>query len=92
MYQAAVSSIGMRFSDRPNAIYGKADAAALLATMSRERMCAEQASETLRDSAGRSPGADWLLGKMGHIRYETMHRRADRILDRTVRDSIKGPA
>ena len=36
MYQAAVSSIGMRFSDRPNAIYNEVDAAALLATMSRE--------------------------------------------------------
>ena len=56
----------------------------------RERMCAEQASETLRDSAGRSPGADWLLGKLGQIRYKTMHKKADRILDRTVRDSIKG--
>ncbi len=90
MFQNAVSAVGMKFSDRHNAIYDETDAAALLATMSKERMCAEQAAEILRDSAGRSPGADWLLGKLGQVDYETMHKRADKILRRTVTDSIKG--
>jgi len=88
MFQAAVSAIGMGFSGRRNALYGEKDAAALLAAMCREGMCAEQASEILREQSGSCPGADWLLGKLGRVQYGTMHKKADRILRRTVRDSI----
>jgi len=89
MFQAAVSAIGMGFSGRRNALYDETDAAALLATMCKEGMCAEQASEMLREQSGGGPGADWLLGKMGRMPYDTMHKKADRILHRTASDSIR---
>jgi len=89
MFPAAVSATGMGFSGRRNALYDETDAAALLAVMCKEGMCAEQASEMLREQSGGGPGADWLLGKLGRVQYGTMHRRADRILRRTASDSIK---
>jgi len=89
MFHGAVSAIGMRFSDRSNAMYKETDAVSLLATMCKEGMCAEQASEMLREQSGSGPGADWLLGKLGGMQYGTMHRRADRILRRTASDSIR---
>jgi len=32
-------------------------------------MCAEQASEILREQSGSGPGADWLLGRLGRMQY-----------------------
>jgi len=89
MFHGAVSATGMRFSDGPNALYDITDAASLLATMCKEGMCAEQASDILRGQTGSCPGADWLLGKLGRVPYDTMHKKADRILRRTVKDSIR---
>jgi len=58
MFHGAVSAIGMRFSDGPNALYDTTDAASLLATMCKEAMCAEQASVMLQKQYGSGPGAD----------------------------------
>jgi len=37
--------------------------------MCKEGMCAEQASEILREQSGSGPGADWLLGRLGRMQY-----------------------
>jgi len=66
MFHRAVSAIGMRFSDEPNALYGTTDAALLLATMCKEGMCAEQASDILRGQTGGCPKrrlAAWQAGQ-----------------------------
>ena len=70
-------------------MYDASSAAVLFATMCKESMCAEQASEILRAQGVKSPGSDWLLDKLGGISYDGMHYNARRILRRTVRDALK---
>ena len=86
----------MEFSSKHNAIHSSDSAAALLATMCKHGMCAEQASEMLRAAEdekvgeGRSsPGSDWLLGKLGAISYDDMYRNTCRILRKTVTDAMQ---
>ena len=81
-FHRAVSTIGMKFSDRYNAVHTAPSATALLGTMCREGLCAQQASEVLQATCGTGPGPDWLLGKLGDIGYADMHRRAGRALRR----------
>jgi len=57
--------------------------------MCKEGMCAEQASEILREQSGSGPGADRLLGRLGRVPYGTMRKGADRILRRTVSDCAR---
>lgn len=89
-FRRSVLTIGMEFSDSYNSVYGVSSATALLATMCREGMCAEQASEILNASGAASPGSDWLLGKLGHVEYDDMHARAGRALRRTAKDALGG--
>ena len=89
-FQRSVLTMGMKFSDSYNSVHGISSATVLLATMCREGMCAEQASEILGASGAASPGSDWLLGKLGHVGYDGMHARARRALRRTARDALGG--
>ena len=55
-FQKAVSTIGMKFSDRHNALYQESSAATLLVTMCREGMCAVLCRITPRKYAPSTTG------------------------------------
>ena len=87
-FHKAVLTIGMGFSDRYNSMHSITSAAVLLATMCKNGMCAEQASDLLHVKGTNSPGSDWLLAKLDAIKYDTMHENARHALRRTVRDAM----
>ena len=80
-----VSLLQIKFSERHNALYGKADFFGRLFNMCRHAEYAETARSSDPDGGTGVPTGRWVRDKIRPIRYDHMLKRCLRVVDRTVR-------
>ena len=80
-----VSLLQIKFSERCNALYGKADFFGRLFNMCRHAEYAETARSSDPDGGAGVPTGRWVRDKIRPIRHDHMLKRCLKVVDRTVR-------